>query len=133
VAARTRGECDERGAGCGWAQEKSIDTPVIHHTVYPAGAAPDAVVLRTGAEIGCSLVDGNGDGVCLEAPGLPLDLLRRTSFGLLQVQQPGEAGQGIMGEGREALSAWDAACRAGSSRRVACVLVAACWRGSPVC
>lgn len=65
-------------------KEKSIDTPVIHHTVYPAGAAPDAVVLRTGAEIGCSLVDGNGDGVCLEAPGLPLDLLRRTSFGLLQ-------------------------------------------------
>ena len=59
---------------------------MIHHSVYGADADADAVVLRTGAEIGCSLVDGNGDGVCLEAPGLPLELLRRTSFGLLQVR-----------------------------------------------
>ncbi len=36
---------------------------MIHHAVYGADADADTAVLRTGAEVGCSLVDGNGDGV----------------------------------------------------------------------
>ena len=34
--------------------------------------------------VGGLLVDGLGDGACVEAPGEDLDFLRTTSFGLLQ-------------------------------------------------
>ena len=88
---RARSAVWGRGVTARGRQENGVEAPVIHHSVYGAGADADSVVLRTGAEIGCSLVDGDGDGVCLEAPGLPLDLLRRTSFGLLQVP-PQEGG-----------------------------------------
>jgi len=64
-------------------KENNIDTPVIHHIVFGADKSRDTVVLLTGSEVGCSLVDGNGDGVLMQAP-LPLEFLRLSSFGLLQ-------------------------------------------------
>ena len=45
----------------------------------------DELVLTTGSQVGCSLVDGNGDGVLIESNGISdLNFLRLTSFGLLQ-------------------------------------------------
>jgi len=61
---------------------EGVDAPVIHHIRFPE-VGRDQLVLKTGSEVGCSLVDGNGDGVCIEAP-VDLDFLRTTSFGLLQ-------------------------------------------------
>jgi (E)-4-hydroxy-3-methylbut-2-enyl-diphosphate synthase len=61
-----------------------IDTPVIHHIAFDK-EAKDELVLTTGSQVGCSLVDGNGDGVMIESAGITdLTFLRLTSFGLLQ-------------------------------------------------
>ena len=66
-------------------KSNEIDTPVIHHIVF-GDESKDELVLKTGSQIGCSLVDGNGDGVLIESAGIPdLNFLRLTSFGLLQV------------------------------------------------
>lgn len=46
----------------------------------------DRFILTIGAEVGGCLVDGLGDGVIVEAPGLETEMLRSTCFGLLQVQ-----------------------------------------------
>ena len=35
--------------------------------------------------MGCSLVDGNGEGIMIEATQFDLEFVRKTSFGLLQV------------------------------------------------
>ena len=59
-------------------------TPVIHHMVFPSEAEKDSVVIQSGSQAGGLLCDGLGDGVMIEHPGLGLDYLRRTSFGLLQ-------------------------------------------------
>eukprot|EP00277_Geminigera_cryophila_P023702 CAMPEP_0179464298 /NCGR_PEP_ID=MMETSP0799-20121207/46154_1 /TAXON_ID=46947 /ORGANISM="Geminigera cryophila, Strain CCMP2564" /LENGTH=739 /DNA_ID=CAMNT_0021268021 /DNA_START=24 /DNA_END=2243 /DNA_ORIENTATION=+ len=61
-----------------------IDTPVIHHIAF-ADESKDELVLTTGSQVGCSLVDGNGDGVMVESSSITdLEFLRLTSFGLLQ-------------------------------------------------
>ena len=55
----------------------------------------DKFILSVGAQVGGCLVDGLGDGVMVQAPGLEKDMLRSICFGLLQVKQwdaclPGE-------------------------------------------
>ena len=42
------------------------------------------MVIQSGAQAGGLLCDGLGDGVLIEHPGVSLDYLRTTSFGLLQ-------------------------------------------------
>lgn len=65
-------------------KSNDIDTPVIHHIVFDK-ESKDELVLTTGSQVGCSLVDGNGDGVLIESNGISdLNFLRLTSFGLLQ-------------------------------------------------
>jgi (E)-4-hydroxy-3-methylbut-2-enyl-diphosphate synthase len=61
-----------------------VTLPVIHHLVFPAAAVKDAVVIGGGSLAGALLVDGLGDGVLLEAPGLSLEAQRTISFGMLQ-------------------------------------------------
>ena len=61
-----------------------ITAPVIHHLAFAATAVKDEVVITSGSEVGALLVDGLGDGVLIDAPSLPLDVVRTTSFGLLQ-------------------------------------------------
>eukprot|EP00270_Netrium_digitus_P007218 TRINITY_DN2100_c0_g1_i2.p1 TRINITY_DN2100_c0_g1~~TRINITY_DN2100_c0_g1_i2.p1 ORF type:complete len:744 (+),score=231.37 TRINITY_DN2100_c0_g1_i2:313-2232(+) len=65
-------------------QSNSLDFPVIHHLIFPSGTPRDELVIFSGAEAGALLVDGLGDGVLLEAPGLEFEFLRETSFGMLQ-------------------------------------------------
>ncbi|CAM9351514.1 unnamed protein product [Chrysoparadoxa australica] len=66
--------------------DDKITTPVIHHLVVPnaASMSNDQFTLGIGFEVGAALVDGLGDGVLVEAPGIGLDDLRTKSFGLLQ-------------------------------------------------
>lgn len=45
----------------------------------------DKFILSVGAQVGGCLVDGLGDGVMVQAPGLEKDMLRSVCFGLLQV------------------------------------------------
>ena len=53
--------------------------------VFLPEADNDEVVIRGGSEVGCMLVDGRGDGVCLEHPKQDMEFMRLTSFGMLQV------------------------------------------------
>lgn len=62
----------------------NCDIPVIHHKVFAPEADTDEVVIRGGSEVGCMLVDGRGDGVCLEHPKQDVEFMRLTSFGMLQ-------------------------------------------------
>ena len=65
-------------------KSNNVDTPVIHHIVFE-NESKDELVLTTGSQVGCSLVDGNGDGAMIESSGISdLNFLRLTSFGLLQ-------------------------------------------------
>ena len=66
--------------------------PVIHKLTYDAATArapnngplrKDLFILRMGMDGGALLVDGLGDGVCVDAP-FDADFLRTASFGLLQ-------------------------------------------------
>jgi len=66
--------------------------PIIHKLTYtpetaraPGGGAlrKDLFILRMGVEGGSILVDGLGDGVCIDAP-FDVDFVRKASFGLLQ-------------------------------------------------
>lgn len=45
----------------------------------------DKFILSVGAQVGGCLVDGLGDGVMVQAPGLERGMLRSVCFGLLQV------------------------------------------------
>lgn len=45
----------------------------------------DQFILGIGAHVGGCLVDGLGDGVMVQAPGVEKDALRMMCFGLLQV------------------------------------------------
>eukprot|EP00596_Hydrurales_sp_CCMP1899_P008268 CAMPEP_0119042434 /NCGR_PEP_ID=MMETSP1177-20130426/15169_1 /TAXON_ID=2985 /ORGANISM="Ochromonas sp, Strain CCMP1899" /LENGTH=648 /DNA_ID=CAMNT_0007009229 /DNA_START=318 /DNA_END=2264 /DNA_ORIENTATION=+ len=58
--------------------------PVVHSVAFSQLKSKDDVILRCGAEAGALLVDGLGDGVMIQAPGFSLDMLRSTSFNLLQ-------------------------------------------------
>ncbi|CAM9161247.1 unnamed protein product [Choristocarpus tenellus] len=62
------------------------DLAIIHHAYIPDAVEmnKDRFILTVGAEVGGCLVDGLGDGVLIEANGMDMDLLRTTSFGLLQ-------------------------------------------------
>ncbi|KAG5175064.1 1-hydroxy-2-methyl-2-(E)-butenyl 4-diphosphate synthase chloroplast precursor [Tribonema minus] len=66
--------------------DTSSTLSVIHHMNMPQAADlnNDQFILTVGSEAGAALVDGLGDGVMIEAPGLDLDAVRTTSFGLLQ-------------------------------------------------
>lgn len=56
--------------------------------VWPIGQMTnDQVVLSVGAQVGGCLVDGLGDGVMVQAPGLEKGALRTMCFGLLQVRR----------------------------------------------
>lgn len=57
--------------------------PVIHYLSL-APKDKDELILRAGSEAGALLVDGLGDGIMMSAPGFDLDLIRSTSFNLLQ-------------------------------------------------
>lgn len=46
----------------------------------------DKFILSVGAQVGGCLVDGLGDGVMVQAPGLDMGMLRSVCFGLLQVE-----------------------------------------------
>lgn len=46
----------------------------------------DMFILSVGAQVGGCLVDGLGDGVMVQAPGLGKEMLRSVCFGLLQVK-----------------------------------------------
>jgi len=63
-------------------KENKITAPVIHHVVIDGPR--DEVVLTVGSQVGCSLVDGNGDGILIESPSNDPEFMRTTSFGLLQ-------------------------------------------------
>ena len=59
--------------------------PVVHSmSISPKDK--DELILRCGSEAGALLVDGLGDGVMISAPNFDLNLLRQTSFNLLQVE-----------------------------------------------
>jgi (E)-4-hydroxy-3-methylbut-2-enyl-diphosphate synthase len=57
---------------------------VVHSVAFSQLKDKDDMILRCGAEAGALLVDGLGDGVMIQAPGFSLDMLRSTSFNLLQ-------------------------------------------------
>ena len=67
-------------------KSKGSKLPVIHHMAYTKSDREE-LVLTAGSEVGCSLVDGNGNGVMIEAKQ-DLNFLRLTSFGLLQARAP---------------------------------------------
>ena len=61
--------------------------PVIHHLAYDSLKDKDELILRAGSEAGALLVDGLGDGILIStssSPKFDLDMLRTTSFNLLQ-------------------------------------------------
>ena len=61
------------------------ELPVVHSLAFaPSTKSKDELILRAGSEAGALLVDGLGDGVMLSAAGFDLELLRSTSFNLLQ-------------------------------------------------
>lgn len=64
--------------------DRQSDLPVVHSVSFTAAKSKDEMILRCGAEAGALLVDGLGDGVMIAAPGYDLEMLRTTSFNLLQ-------------------------------------------------
>jgi (E)-4-hydroxy-3-methylbut-2-enyl-diphosphate synthase len=64
--------------------DNKCDLPVVHSLAFSQLKNKDEMILRSGAEAGALLVDGLGDGIMISAPGFELDLLRTTSFNLLQ-------------------------------------------------
>jgi (E)-4-hydroxy-3-methylbut-2-enyl-diphosphate synthase len=67
-------------------EQLGIDSAVIHHFRPPASDGNE-LALQMGASVGGLLCDGLGDGVLVEpevAASFETELLRRTSFGLLQ-------------------------------------------------
>ena len=69
-------------------KDHDIETAVIHHYITDTNDTNE-LALQMGTKVGAQLTDGNGDGIMVEpigdaATGLSLDVLRRTSFGLLQ-------------------------------------------------
>mmetsp|Transcript_24195 Transcript_24195/g.67090 ORF Transcript_24195/g.67090 Transcript_24195/m.67090 type:complete len:750 (+) Transcript_24195:89-2338(+) len=68
-------------------KKNDITANVIHHYVASTKDTNE-LALQMGTKVGAHLTDGNGDGILVEPVGdaesLSLDVLRRTSFGLLQ-------------------------------------------------
>jgi (E)-4-hydroxy-3-methylbut-2-enyl-diphosphate synthase len=63
--------------------DRKSTLPVVHSMVF-SPKDKDELILRIGSEAGALLVDGLGDGVMVSASGIKLDVLRQTSFNLLQ-------------------------------------------------
>ena len=63
--------------------DQQSNLPVIHSLIL-SPKDKDELILRAGSEAGALLVDGLGDGVMISAQGYDLDMLRLTSFSLLQ-------------------------------------------------
>jgi (E)-4-hydroxy-3-methylbut-2-enyl-diphosphate synthase len=64
-------------------KKNEMTLPVIHHYI-PETTDSNELALQLGASVGALLMDGNGDGVMIDSQEMNLDVLRRTSFGLLQ-------------------------------------------------
>lgn len=68
-------------------KENEIKVAVIHHMVTDTSDSNE-LALVLGTKVGAMLTDGKGDGVMIEQVGetkhFSLDLIRRTSFSLLQ-------------------------------------------------
>jgi len=64
--------------------DRKSDIPVVHSLNFQQLKSKDEMILRSGSEAGALLVDGLGDGVMIAAPGYDVELLRTTSFNLLQ-------------------------------------------------
>lgn len=64
--------------------DRNSQLPVVHSLAFENIKDKDELILRSGVEAGALLVDGLGDGVMINAPGFETDLLRTTSFNLLQ-------------------------------------------------
>ncbi|CAM9221239.1 unnamed protein product, partial [Ectocarpus sp. 6 AP-2014] len=62
------------------------DLAIIHLASFPDASemTQDKFILSVGAQVGGCLVDGLGDGVMVQAPGLDVGMLRSVCFGLLQ-------------------------------------------------
>jgi len=63
--------------------EKEITVPVIHSLNLKV-ENKDNLILRCGQEAGALFVDGLGDGIMIHDPGFDLEVMRTTSFNLLQ-------------------------------------------------
>lgn len=64
--------------------DRESSLPVVHSLAFNSISDKDELILRSGSEAGALLVDGLGDGIMISAPGYDVNLLRTTSFGLLQ-------------------------------------------------
>ena len=68
-------------------KNNDINTAVVHHYITDTNDTNE-LALQLGTKVGAQLTDGNGDGIMIEpigdAESLSLDIVRRTSFGLLQ-------------------------------------------------
>jgi (E)-4-hydroxy-3-methylbut-2-enyl-diphosphate synthase len=64
--------------------EHGSNLPVVHHLLYDHINDKDELILRSGSEAGALLVDGLGDGIMISAKNFDLDMVRKTSFSLLQ-------------------------------------------------
>lgn len=64
--------------------DRNSQLPVVHSLAFDTIKDKDELILRSGVEAGALLVDGLGDGVMINAPGFDIELLRTTSFNLLQ-------------------------------------------------
>jgi len=62
----------------------NCDLPVIHMLNFDHVQDKDELILRSGFEAGALLVDGLGDGVMMHSKNFELNMLRSTSFNLLQ-------------------------------------------------
>ncbi|WP_423149126.1 (E)-4-hydroxy-3-methylbut-2-enyl-diphosphate synthase [Rubrolithibacter danxiaensis] len=63
--------------------EAGIDVPVIIRRSYTL-SDPEDFQLYSSADAGALLIDGLGDGIWLEAPGIPVKNIVSTAFGILQ-------------------------------------------------
>ncbi len=59
------------------------DVPVIVQRTYPA-LDEDRFMLYSATDLGALLIDGLGDGIWMVAPEVPVQLVNRTAFGILQ-------------------------------------------------
>lgn len=71
--------------------KQNLCTTAVHFssfcaTVRRGQMSQDKFILSVGAQVGGCLVDGLGDGVMVQAPGLDVGMLRSVCFGLLQVE-----------------------------------------------
>ena len=63
--------------------QSEVDLPVIIHRSYES-MSEEELQLYSATDLGGLLIDGLGNGAWITAPGAPLQLRNRTSFGILQ-------------------------------------------------